>query len=462
MLDAFEDSDSELNSTAGVNIANACDSSDCELDPTAGVNIANAFEKATLLDAFDSDSSQPDALPKTAMPNVRPRQAKPKVVRDAFLPAFVRSGPPAKTVGDHLADIQMIPNEKQKLRKRIARLAVSDNKRLRMYEETHSAIAGCWNHLKLSRNERLPVGVHAPNRKQRGTRRVWRHKRAWTIQGTIAGAYSAIGAACSNATGLRRTRREIDQVSCVSLAHRHATVEHQRSWKQSVRVGVRNVSWLLLERAFDTTPVNIIFGILQSLLAPVARFWLRVQVGKNNEGRSIFQWRYVSRDELQHELKGCEPRCGSLEMLAQTTRISWQETSKDLDLPTVNSEVVPMPPLYLQNSSGSNVITGLETSLPQFDMESLKDLAAYIPFVVLALASDAVSSNLRLKLSVAESVLEHNQAAEAANQAAEAEEAAEAAKLGFILLWDQICAAHILHNLVTKTAKITIWLQKTQ
>ena len=143
MLDAFEDSDPELNSTAGV-------------------NIANAFEKETLLDAFDSDSSQPDALPKTAMPNVRPRQAKPKAVRDAFLPAFVRSGPPAKTVGDHLADIQMIPNEKQKLRKRIARLAVSDNKRLRMHEETHSAIAGCWNHLKLSRNERLPVGSIRP------------------------------------------------------------------------------------------------------------------------------------------------------------------------------------------------------------------------------------------------------------------------------------------------------------
>ena len=153
MLDAFEDSDPELNSTAGVNIANACDSSDCELDPTAGV-----IEKETRCDAYDSDSSQPDALPKTAMPNVRPRQAKPKAVRDAFLPAFVRSGPPAKTVGDHLADIQMIPNEKQKLRKRIARLAVSDNKRLRMHEETHSAIAGCWNHLKLSRNERLPVG----------------------------------------------------------------------------------------------------------------------------------------------------------------------------------------------------------------------------------------------------------------------------------------------------------------
>ena len=77
------------------------------------------------------------------------------------------------------------------------------------------------------------------------------------------------------------------------------------------------MGWLVAERALDATPVNISFGKLQSLLAPVARYWWRAAApprhAADREQANDPTWSRISYDDWTHR-KGVEPRKGTVEL----------------------------------------------------------------------------------------------------------------------------------------------------
>ena len=77
------------------------------------------------------------------------------------------------------------------------------------------------------------------------------------------------------APGQRESRRELDAVAAVALAHRNFVHERARLTSMYVDTQVLPMQWFSVERCFDATPINVTFGKLHPLLAPVARFWWR-------------------------------------------------------------------------------------------------------------------------------------------------------------------------------------------
>ena len=91
----------------------------------------------------------------------------------------------------------------------------------------------------------------------------------------------------------------------------------------------------MVERCFDTALVMVGFGKFKPMLALVARFWWRDQAPQLVPGAS--PWIVVGLDEYMRRKGGHEPSFGTLDMLAQSCRITWPERQED------GASVLPLP-----------------------------------------------------------------------------------------------------------------------
>ena len=85
------------------------------------------------------------------------------------------------------------------------------------HAQNREAIARAWDRTCLRRGERLRLGLRACRRTR--VRVKQSHPNAWTLTGTLSLAFRSIGQTAPAAKGLRQTRREVDAVSAVALAH---------------------------------------------------------------------------------------------------------------------------------------------------------------------------------------------------------------------------------------------------
>ena len=82
---------------------------------------------------------------------------------------------------------------------------------------------------------------------------------------------------------MSKSRRQLDAISAVALAGRKHTEDRAACTLAYAEAGAIEMGWFVAERALDATPVNISFGKLQSLLAPVARYWWRAAAPPRHE-----------------------------------------------------------------------------------------------------------------------------------------------------------------------------------
>ena len=89
---------------------------------------------------------------------------------------------------------------------------------------------------------------------------------------------ACVGRLSHTVLGERQTRRGIDAISAVALAHQARQRNNVKTICLQVEAGVERLGWVLLERAFDCTPVRVRPGSCTHELAP-------------KDGTALVDWR---------------------------------------------------------------------------------------------------------------------------------------------------------------------------
>ncbi len=106
---------------------------------------------------------------------------------------------------------------------------------------------------------------------------------------------------------------------------------------------------------------------------------------------------------------GREPKRGSLEMLGQTSQLIWAENAREgSDFLALRREPLSLSPIVLATTSSSNMMEALEKTLPQLSHRSLEELAPFIPLILLDFIADLASSNVRMKMFIADWLINFN------------------------------------------------------
>jgi hypothetical protein len=214
----------------------------------------------------------------------------------------------------------------------------------------------------------------------------------------------------------------------------------------------------------DCTPAKVVFGKLHSKLAPIARYWWKEAAkttakgaDDNTETTGVATLAKLSYEEFKRRKGGKEPYYGTLEMMAQTARISFPTCIQDLEC--VETAPLHMAPCFVARGTGSNILAAVDAACSPLRMDKLKELAQKVPIVFLCIGADLAASNSRMKHRLAEWAGDHNATAQARG-------------VGVILLVDLSCSAHIIwngiidkvfatHMLVTKLYSIAFCVQVT-
>ena len=139
---------------------------------------------------------------------------------------------------------------------------------------------------------------------------------------------------------------------------------------------------------------------------------------------------------------GREPRRGTLELLAQTARITWPRATQgdcDLNSSFFVREPLHLRPQFIERTSASVLMQALEDGIEGLEVESLLQMARRLDFVILSLAGDLAASNTRTKLAFAEAVRVGDSFGIVGSGGMA------------VLLLDIVCNAHIIHRIVEKT-----------
>ena len=105
-------------------------------------------------------------------------------------------------------------------------------------------------------------------------------------------AFRQVGQRVSEAA--RETHREIDVVALVSLAAAEHQQDAAKTTCQRILVSPSPPAFVLQFRKFDSTPLKVRFGALQTSPGGFARYWHR-----DRSQAPGHQWRLVSADELK-------------------------------------------------------------------------------------------------------------------------------------------------------------------
>ena len=415
-----------------------------------------AVDAGAFLDLLDDDDDSACA----------PAAARPAVLRS--LPAGSRRPHGGHNARSAQALARAVPMSRerrlltQKVVRSQARLEVID----RRAKAERAAIAKVWNRTRLQSGQRLRADGALVLRRQPGRR--WRHARQWTLEGTIAVGFECIGRISQRLQGSRQTRKEIDAVAATALAHQARQGDHLRVFALTVEAGANRPWWVCLERAFDCTPVHVKFGCLQSLLAPIARYWWRgdtagaaTAAGGAAQPAETGTWKLLNFEEYTQRQGRGALRAGTVEMFGQTARLTWPvvlhespwcptpgsaggaaQPAGAFPFVAVRHETLRFCPSFVAHDDASTLLSTLEATLPALQLDSLAKLTKQVPLVVLALTSDLAASNTRMKHAVADFAREHN---------LQQEGACGSGGGGYIVILDVGCVAHIIHRIVEVT-----------
>ena len=208
------------------------------------------------------------------------------------------------------------------------------------------------------------------------------------------------------------------------MAHQDKQSQNLQVWSLSLTAALDPLPFVIVERAWDCSPVRVHFGRLRELLAPQARYWCNLPTGG---------WKLLTLDELKHRKGGRAPQCGILEMLGQRVQLSWASRRPD-GFSVAHRQELPVLPVFISRANASNQLSAVLGTIPPLDLHAMRGLCENTIFLVLALNGDLCSANTRMKMAVAAAAQSHNEQA--------------SGSVGYILILDVQCSAHIIHRLM--------------
>lgn len=152
------------------------------------------------------------------------------------------------------------------LKRKIGRVHDATEATAKKTTRSLQAVAKFWGKAQLRKGDHLDV-----REKPLRAAAKRRHANQWTAAGTIELAFRSLGRGSMD-RGLK-TRRSVDAIAAVSLAYVHKQNEQLREFTLSLRAGAAKPAWICVQRGWDETPLEVSFGMLKDLVAPVARYW---------------------------------------------------------------------------------------------------------------------------------------------------------------------------------------------
>ena len=273
------------------------------------------------------------------------------------------------------------------------------------------------------------------------------HPNAWTVHGVLRLAFGSLSQGQSEFS--RQTAHKHECLAAVALAHEARQSQHVKQFTMSIESKSIKPPWVWLDRAWDSTPVTLRFGIQHDILRHVATYWYRdlETASKHSSASNGSGWRKLSYDEFMKRGTGKEPTSGCLHLMAQTGCIMWPEPLVD-GRHKMRNETLIFPPTFFGTSNSSVVFQCLKQALAFLSWEAIQNMTYHVPFFVLSLRGDLDSANVRCKMKYAGCIVEHNQFA------------AESQACGYVAMIDGICLAHVLHRMVELTMELTTLLCK--
>ena len=96
-----------------------------------------------------------------------------------------------------------------------------------------------------------------------------RQSKSWTEEGVLSTSFTAIG----KRDPYGQTRNVLDAITGVSVACFQQLSQELQVFLRSRECAGQRLPWVLLQRAFDGTPIHVFFGAFADVLSPLARYW---------------------------------------------------------------------------------------------------------------------------------------------------------------------------------------------
>ena len=274
-----------------------------------------------------------------------------------------------------------------------------------------------------------------------GRRRCHKHPQSWTTLGTLRHAFGALRSSQSH--NKRGTSRRLDAASAVT--HAHLDWQHGCLKELWLHIGTRatKVEWMWKAVAWDETPTTLRFGMLTSMLRPIAQYWYRDIIDPQSGGAGRREWKRLTFDEYLRRGggKAASPAKGVLEVLAQDIDLFWCEREGEKGDISVKHQPLFYPCTFMSTSATNTIAEAIEGAQPDLRVaELLALLERGVPLVILSLARDLDAANVRFTHWVGEQV-------ENANEMALQDPTKQR---GFAVLVDCSCFSHILNTLGTR------------
>jgi len=127
-----------------------------------------------------------------------------------------------------------------------------------------------------------------------------------------------------------------------------------------------------------------------------------------------------------------------IELLGQTILLAWPEKNGPAcaEGEVLHVERPALPPLFIERANCSCSLRAMNEVLPNFDLQSLLQLSAKIPIIVLVIVSDMAGANVRMKGWIQKVIVAHN--------------SEESNAHGFILFLDVGCLGHIFVGFLSR------------
>ena len=393
LLDDFEDADDSDNddAVAKPHSKKAKDDATAKLQATA-IDAQEAMDALSEPrdDADSASGSRPRELDEFS--DVSDDDAAGDAIRnndandpDALTVPKSKSGPASTSLSSMLKVI-VRPTTKLATKSNLIRAAKRAEARSAkangLHEKALTATAETYNKGKLRRCDMLNPGLVGGSRTRRPQ---WAHRLHWTAAGVITLAFCAIGMASLVARRfMQGTRRVVDACAIVALALEWHYLSLMRNLRSSASSGARKPPWLLFIRTLDCTPIRVKFGLLQGVLAKIARYWHKEKGAKQSVLLRAAELSKVTR---------AMPAYGIVELMAQQIKFVYPESDR--------APRIPCKPLYLASSNASCQLRAFNTAYDGFSLTSLFSMAETVPLVVLALVADSAASCTRLKTFIA-------------------------------------------------------------
>lgn len=222
-------------------------------------------------------------------------------------------------------------------------------------------------------------------RSQAGSDSTSHHPNQWTLEGLCRQGWAQVGlrsAAMHGRQGVGETRRGMAALATVAVAADTTMRAACRQALQALRGAGRS---LVIAKHHDATPLQLHFGRLEDLLRPHALY-----AGTDQE---TGEWKLVSF--LEHcRRNGGKPRStkGVVEFFAQAWFLHWDTEHGCHEQP------LHVMPTVLQRGNASTIYNATEGPNAAIPLNTVRELAKDLTYVLVCEIPDSLSANMRKKL----------------------------------------------------------------